>query len=394
MSILFSPRRTLAAKWFSPAAFALLAALVSSGCNKPGQQGAQPPPPSVTVQKVASEPLVEWHELTGRLAPVEFVEVRPRVSGHVRKVMFESGQMVEKGAVLFEIDPRWHEAELARRNADLEQAKARLATAEREASRTTQLLDTKAISVEDAEARQSRLLEARAAVLGAEAAVATAKLDLEYTQIRSPIRGQASRALVTEGNYVSGTGAMGAVLTTVVSTDPVHVYADLDENALLRFNRLQAEGKLTVNADGKIPVGLGLGDEEGYPHAGYLESFDNRVDPAQGSIVLRAIFNNPSGRMVPGLYARLRIPGSAEYPAVLVDERAIGTDLAQKYVLTLTSSNTVAYRTVTLGPSIGGRRVIRSGLEAGEEIVVEGLQKARPGMPVTPERAPASVARR
>ena len=350
-----------------------------------------PPPPQVTVAPVEQQELVEWEELTGRSAAVDFVEVRPRVSGHIDKVLFESGQLARKGDVLFAIDPRWHKAEYERREAELAMARVRMDNAEREAKRNAQLLASKAISKEEADGREARFAEARAALQVAEAGRDTAKLDLEYTQIRSPIDGRVSRALVTAGNYISGVAGAATLLTTIVSVDPIYVYADMDENALLRYNTLTQSGKLATNGDGRVPVELQLADEEGFAHHGYVESLDNRLDTQTGSIVLRTLFPNPAGRIVPGLFARIRLPASAKAPVLLVDETAIGTDQAQKFVLTLTSTNTAAYRAVKLGALVNGKRVVREGLQAGEKIVVNGLARIRPGMPVTPQEAVATT---
>jgi RND family efflux transporter MFP subunit len=311
------------------------------------------------------------------------VEVRPRVSGHIQEVRFQSGQLVKNGDVLFVIDPRWHQAEFDRLEAEYEQARIRLENADREAKRTAQLLASKAISTEEAEAREARFDEAKAALLAAEAARDTAKLDLDYTVIRAPIDGRVSRELQTPGNYVSGAPGTGTLLTTIVSVDPIYVYADIDEHSLLKFNALAHARKLTRNGDGQVPVELALADEQEFPRRGHIESFDNRLDPATGSIRLRAVFPNGDGRIVPGLFARIRVPLSEEYAATLIEERAIGTDQGQKYVLTLTPTNTVAYRPVTLGPAVNGLRIVRSGLEPGEHIVVNGLQRVRPGMPVS-----------
>ncbi len=175
------------------------------------------------------------------------------------------------------------------------------------------------------------------------------------------------------------------MLTTIVSVHPIYVYADIDENSLLRFNVLSQANKLETNGDGKIPVQLQLADEQDFPHRGYIESFDNHLDPNTGSILLRAVFPNPDGRIVPGLFARIRVPLSERHPVLLVDERAIGTDQAQKFVLSLTPTNTVEYRAVQLGPVIDSKRVVRSGLNEGDKIVINGLQRVRPGMPVTPQ---------
>jgi len=374
----------------APALSVVAVIALSTGCGRNAAQ-KQPPPPAVTVAAVEQNEIVEWDEFTGRTEPVEMVEVRPRVSGHIQEVRFQSGQLVRKGDVLFVIDPRWHQAEFDRRQAEYEQARARLDNAKREAGRTVQLLENKAISTEEAESRQSRYSEAKAALLAAEAARNTARLDLEYTEILSPIDGRVSRELKTVGNYVSGVAGTGTLLTTIVSVDPIYVYADVDENSLLKFNALARSKKLASNGDGQIPVELQLTDEEGFPHQGHIESFDNRLDAGTGSILLRAVFPNADGRIVPGLFARIRVPLSERYPAVLVEERAVGTDQGQKYVLTLTSTNTVAYRPVKLGPIVDGRRIVRSGLEAGEQIVVNGLQRVRPGMPVTPQTEAAAT---
>ena len=359
------------------------------GCGQHGgqseQAGQQMPPPKVTVAPVTEKAVVEWREFTGRTEAVETVEVRPRVSGHIQEVRFQSGQLVKKGDVLFKIDPRWHQAEFDRREAEYVQAKVRAETAEREANRTEQLLASKAISTEEAEARQSRFGEAKAALLAAQAARDFSKLDLELTEICSPIDGRVSRALVTQGNFVSGVAGNATMLTTIVTVDPVYVYANFDEHSLLKFNELM-KGKKIASEARRVPVILELANEEGYPHRGYIESLDNRLDAGTGSILLRAVFPNDDGAILPGLFARIRVPLSQEYPALLIGEGAVGTDQAQKFVLALTSSNTVEYRAVKLGPTIDGMRVVRSGLNAGDEIVVNGLQRARPGMPVTPEK--------
>jgi len=362
---------------------------IGTGCSR-GEAHPKMTPPAVTVAPVERQELVEWDEFTGRTEPIEFVEVRPRVSGHIQEVRFDAGKLTKKGDVLFVIDPRWHQAEFERRNAEYEQAKVRLENAEREANRTGQLLSNHAISTEEAEARDARFKEAKAALLAAQAARDTAKLDLDYTEIRAPIDGRVSRALVTAGNYVSGIPGAASVLTTIVSVDPMYVYADIDENSLLKFNALAQAQKLQGATDGKVPVELQLADEEGFPHRGHIESFDNRLDPNTGSILLRAVFENKDERIVPGLFARIRVPLSARHAALLVEERAIGTDQGQKYVLSLSSSNTVQYRAVKLGPDVNGKRIIRDGLQAGEQIVVNGLQRVRPGMPVAPQTEVAS----
>jgi len=345
-------------------------ALATSGCNHQASRQS-PPPTAVTVRPVEQKEIVEWNEFTGRTEPVESVEIRPRTSGYIQEVRFQSGQMAKKGDVLFVIDPRWNQAVFDQRQAEYDQAKS-------ENDRTAKLLANNAISAEEAEARKAHYEEARAAL-------DSARLDLEYTEVRAPIDGRVSRALLTEGNYVSGNADSASLLTTVVSVNPVYVNADIDEDSLLKFNELVNAKKLGTTDGGKIPVELQLADESEFPHQGYIESFDNRLDPDTGTILLRAVFPNDDGRIVPGLFARIRIPLSERHPALLVDERAIGTDQANKFVLTLTPTNTVQYQAVELGPLIDGERVVRSGLEAGEKIIVNGLARVRPGMPVTPQ---------
>ena len=349
--------------------FSLAAAVAMvAGCQR-GTANRQMPPPSVSVAQVGQKEIVEWSEFTGRVQPVESVEVRPRVSGYIQEVRFQSGQLVKKGDVLFVIDPRWNQAVFDQRQAEYEQAK-------REEERTAQLLANQAISTEEADARKARYEEAKAGL-------DSARLDLDYTQVRAPIDGRVSRALLTEGNYASGVAGSASLLTTIVSVNPVYVYADIDEDSYLKFSELVRAKKLGDDDGGKIPVEMELADERDFPHTGYIESFDNHLNPDTGSILLRAVFQDDGGSLTPGLFARIRIPLSDRHQALLVDERAVGTDQSQKYVLTLTPTNTVAYQPVRLGPLVDGQRIVRSGLEAGQEVVVNGLERVRPGMLVT-----------
>jgi RND family efflux transporter MFP subunit len=370
--------RPLAALVVTASTVALL-----DGCSKPAGPQQAPPPAQVTVAPVEQKDIVEWNEFTGHAMPVEAVEIRPRTSGYIQEVRFQSGQLVKKGDVLFVIDPRWNQAVFDQRKAQYDQTKS-------EADRIDLLLKNNAISTEEAGARKARFEEAKAAL-------ESAQLDLDYTEVKAPIDGRVSRALMTEGNYVSGNAGLASLLTTVVSVDPVYVYADIDEATLLKFNELVAAKKLGNDDNGKIPVELQLADETTFPHKGYIESFDNQLNADTGSILMRAVFPNDSGKIVPGLFARVRLPLSEKHEALLVDERAIGTDQASKFVLTLTSSNTVAYQPVVLGPMYDGKRIVRSGLTAGEKIVVNGLARVRPGSPVTPQeegQAPVETAKR
>lgn len=338
------------------------------------QAASAPPLPKVTVAPVEVRDVVEYEELLGRVDAAETVELRARVSGHLEKVHFQAGAVVEKGDLLFTIDSRWYRAQF-------ELAQARFDVAEREAKRAEGLLAAAAIASEEAEARRARAAEARAALV-------TARLDFEHTEVRAPITGRVSRALVTPGNLISGAPGNATWLTTIVSVGDAYVYADLDEGTLLKFNRLAREGRLaTVN--GHVPVEMQLADESGFPRRGYIESADNRLSASTGSLILRLVFPNRDGALLPGLFTRVRIPVSAPQRAVLISDRAIGTDQSQKFVLALAENNTVQYRTVKLGGAIDGKRIVRDGLKPGEQIVVNGLQRVRPGMQVSPEQLAA-----
>ena len=326
--------------------------------------------PKVTVAVVEEKLLADYDEITGHVEAAETVELRARVSGHLDAVHFQAGQLVKKDDLLFTIDPRWYRAQF-----DL--ATARADVAEREMKRADELLAANAISGEEAEARRARAAEARAVL-------ATARLDLEHTEVRAPIAGRVSRALVTEGNLVSGSPGNATELTTIVSVGDAFVYADIDETTFLKFNRLAREHRL-ITENGRVPVDLQLADETGFPRHGYVESSDNRLNPMTGSLTLRLVFPNTDGALVPGLFARVRVPVGTPQPTLLISERAIGTDQSQKFVLAVGSDHTAAYRTVQLGAVLDSKRVIRTGLHAGDQVIVNGLQRVRPGMTVDPQ---------
>jgi RND family efflux transporter MFP subunit len=372
----------------------LLATYAISQVNAADEQNsaapAAPPAPKVTVASVEQQLVTEYEELTGRVDATETVELRARVSGHLDAVRFQAGQLVRKGDVLFTIDPRWYRAQFDLASAQVQQARAQFDIAEREAKRADELLAASAISSEEAESRRSRALQARAALASANAALASAQLDFEHTEVRAPIDGRIGRALVTAGNLVSGAPGNATLLATIVSQGEAFVYADIDENTLLKFNRLIRENRL-ASENGRIPVEMQLADENGYPRRGYIESTDNRLDPATGSLQLRLVFANADQALVPGLFARVRVPISAPRSALLVSERAIGTDQSQKFVLAVAQDNTAVYRTVKLGGSVHDKRIVRTGLEPGDRVIVNGLQRVRPGMKVDPEEATLSA---
>jgi multidrug efflux system membrane fusion protein len=371
--------------------------VISGAAAAKGEEPKAPPLPAVTVASVEERDLAEQSVFTGRVEAIDDVELRARVSGYLDAVNFAAGQIVHKGDVLFTIDPRWHEAALASADASVAEARVRVDIAEREAKRAGELLKSKAVSAEESESRNARLAQAQGALQVAEAARDTAKLDLEYTKVRAPVDGRIGRALVTPGNFVSGIPAANTMLTTIVSVDPMYVIADVDEVSMLNLRRLLAEHALALDEQGRVRVEVGLTDEVGFPHVGAVESLGNRLDEGTGTILLRAVVPNADQKLVPGLFARVRVPSTATKKTPLVPERAIGTDQSQKFVLVLGEGDTVQYRAVKLGPAVDGKRVVREGLQAGEKIVVNGLQRVRPGTKVAPhaesEASAASAAR-
>jgi RND family efflux transporter MFP subunit len=372
-------------RWICFALPVLLAMVSLPACKfiQTQTQNSAPPPPTVTVSSGEQRQIIDWETATARVDAVEAVEVRPRVSGHITEVHFAAGQIVQKGDVLFVIDRRWYKAELDRTTAEVARAAAALENARRISRRADELLKTRTISQEEADGRRSELAEAEAALKSAEAARDTARLDYDQSEVRAPISGRISRALLTEGNYVSGVPGYNTLLTTVVSVDPVYVYAMLDEAAYLRLLNLKAVGQQP--SDQRLPVEMELTDEEGFPRRGYIESFDNRVRAETASITVRAVFPNTDGKLTPGLFARVRIPTSAQHSALLISEKAIGTDQGQKYVLVVDKDEVAQYRRVTLGGLLDGERIVTEGVSSTDQIVVDGQARIRPGVKVAPQ---------
>ncbi|AVU76861.1 MULTISPECIES: multidrug efflux RND transporter periplasmic adaptor subunit MexE [Pseudomonas] len=360
---------------------ALMAVLVMSACGKTPDTAASMPAAKVSVAKVLEQPVNEWDEFTGRLEAPETVEIRPRVSGQIDNVAFTEGALVKKGDLLFQIDPRPFQAEVRRLEAQLSQARATATRSENEAKRGERLRLSNAISAELADSRTSAAQEARAAAAAIQAQLDLAKLNLSFTRVTSPISGRVSRADITAGNLVT---ADVTPLTSVVSTDKVYAYFDADERVFLKYTRLAREGQRGQ----ATPVYMGLSNEEGNPHLGHMNFIDNQVNPQTGTIRGRAVFDNKDGAYTPGLYARLKLVGSGTYSAVLINDEAVGTDLGKKFVLVMDADNKPAYRAVELGPKIEGLRIVRNGLSKDDTIIVKGLQRARPGTPVTPETVP------
>jgi multidrug efflux system membrane fusion protein len=351
-----------------------------------GAAAGAPPPPQVGVARVLDRDVTAWDAYTGRVAAVDSVELRPRVSGYIERIAFREGDDVHKGQLLFVIDQRPYRAALARAEAELDRARSEAQLAQSQGARAQALIDAKAISREEYDTRRAGAAQGAAAVRAAAAAVASARLDLQYTEVRSPIAGRAGRALVTVGNLAQ---ADASVLTSVVSVDPMYVYFDADEQAFLRH---AAEARAGGGAAMRNAVRVGLTDESGYPHTGTVDFVDNQIDPATGTVRARAVVPNPDRVFTPGLFARVQLEGGASSHALLVDGKAVMTDQDRKYVYVLGPGNTAQRRDVTIGRDLDGLRVVTSGLSAKDTVIVSGTQKVFfPGMPVVPKTVPMTT---
>ncbi|WP_144632288.1 efflux RND transporter periplasmic adaptor subunit [Bordetella genomosp. 13] len=349
----------------------------STGTGTAQAQSAPPAGAAVDVAPAFTRPIVDWQRYSGRLEAIDRVDIRPLVSGTLTQVHFKDGALVKKGDVLFTIDPRPYAAEVDRAAAQLSAARARVSYTASDLARGKRLMGENAIARRDFEEKENAAREAAANLQAAQAALDTAKINLGYTRIAAPVDGRLSRAEVTVGNVVSA-GAQSVPLTTLVSVAQLYASFDVDEQTFLRYvNPSRGTGA-------SVPVQLGLANEDGYSREGTVQSVDNRLDPTSGTIRVRAVFDNKDGSLLPGLYARVRLGGSAPYQAVLIDERAIGTDQSKRFVLVVGDDNHANYREVKLGANVGPLRVVESGLKAGERIVVNGLQRVRPGDLVAP----------
>lgn len=374
----------------APAIASLAIILSLSACGGSGAGGQAPPPPQVSVAEVISRNVKDWDEFTGRLQAVETVEIRPRVSGYIDKVAFNEGSLVKRGDLLFVIDPRPYKADYDRAAADVKRSKTAGELAKVELERVQHLKDSGAVSQEELDERKSTLAQADANVSGAQAALESAELNLNFTRVTSPVDGRVSRAEVTRGNLVTGGANGGTLLSSVVSIDPIYLYFDADEQSFLRYSQMARDTPRTDVKDGKSesgrPVNVGLANEEGFPHQGTVDFVDNQLNPQTGTIRARAVMANKEGRFTPGLFARVQLLGGDEYPAILIEDRAVNTDQSQKYVLVVGANNVVEYRRVKLGRVVDGLRVVREGLKAGDVIIVNGAQRVHPGIPVTPQK--------
>ncbi|HDX9134067.1 TPA: efflux RND transporter periplasmic adaptor subunit [Klebsiella michiganensis] len=359
----------------------LLSALLV-GCDEGVAQNAAPQAPVVSAADVVVKSISQWDSFNGRIEAVESVQLRPRVSGYIDKVNYADGQEVKKGEVLFTIDDRTYRAALEQAQATLARAKTQASLARSEANRTDKLVNTNLVSREEWEQRRAAATQAQADIRAAQAAVDAAQLNLDFTTVTAPIDGRASRALITSGNLVTA-GDSASVLTTLVSQKTVYVYFDVDESTYLHYQSLARSGQGASSNHLALPVEIGLVGEEGYPHQGKVDFLDNQLTPSTGTIRMRALLDNAQRQFTPGLFARVRLPGSAEFNATLIDDKAVLTDQDRKYVYVVDKEGKAQRRDITPGRLADGLRIVQQGLKPGDRVIVDGLQKVfMPGMPV------------
>lgn len=350
-----------------------------SGCDKGVAQNAAPPPPEVSAAPVLIKPVSQWDNFNGRVEAVQSVQLRPRVSGYIDAVNYREGDEVRKGQVLFTIDDRSYRAALEQAKAELARARSQASLARSESGRSEKLIGTQAISREAWEQRRSAASQAQADVLAAEAAVDMAQLNLDFTRVTAPIDGRASRAMITAGNLVTA-GDSASVLTTLVSQQQMYVYFDVDENTFLNYQAMARQGQQRH----ALPVEIALVGEQGFPHQGKIDFLDNQLTASTGTIRMRALLDNQQRQFTPGLFARVRLPGSAQFEAVLIDDKAVLTDQDRKYVYVVDGEGKAQRRDIQPGAMVDGLRIVKSGLQSGDKVIIAGLQKVfMPGMPVS-----------
>jgi RND family efflux transporter MFP subunit len=360
-------------------------ALAACGQSQPPASGG-PPPPAVTVAKPVQRDVVDHDEYVGRFVAVDSVEVRARVSGYLDKVHFRDGQMVKEGDLLFSIDKRPFQNALDQARASLSQAKTNLAYAESDFKRGERLVRDRTISEQVFDQRNQAYRGAEASVAASEAAVRQAELELQFTELRAPVAGRIGDRRVSPGNLVmGGTAASTTLLATIVSLDPIRFEFTLDEASYLRYERFSGSGKEVTAREGSVIVELKLIDEKDFEHRGHMDFVDNVIDRSSGTIRGRAVFSNPKAVLIPGMFGRIRVPGSPVYQALLVPDAAIGTEQVRKFVFVVGADNTATQKYLTLGPVVDGLRVVKDGLAADDRVVVSGLMRVRPGQKVTPE---------
>jgi RND family efflux transporter MFP subunit len=370
--------------FLKPAGYLLVAAsaLGWAGCNKQSSEQAAPPPPPVTVAKPITQEIVEWDEYTGRTDAVQSVNITSRVSGYLYNITFKAGDVVSQNDLLFVIDPRPYQAAYDQANGQLRQAEAGQKLNNLNLARAEELRAKNVIAKQDYDNAVSQKNVTDAQVIAAQAAVESAQLNLGFTEIRAPVTGRIGREQVTVGNLVQ---ADSTLLTTLVSVNPIYAYFNVDERSVLKYQQLVRQGRLADARNALVPVYLQLQNEKSFPHQGTIDFINNQFDPSTGTLQVRGIFPNANGFLIPGSFVRVRVAGTPRYQAILVTDRAIGSDQGQKFALTVDGNNVVAVRPLELGPVVDGLRVVRKGLTGDENVIINGLVNARPGSKVNPQ---------
>jgi RND family efflux transporter MFP subunit len=362
----------------------ILATQLLTGCDNKPAASSGPGLPAVTVSRPVQQKVTEWDEYTGRFVAVKTVEIRARVSGFIDSIHFKDGQIVKQGDLLFIIDPRPYRLAVEQATADRDRTRAKLAIASSDVERATPLLRSQSVTEREFDTRKSTQEDASAAVMSADAALKQAQLNLEWTEVRAPIAGRISDRRVDAGNLIAGGQSGATLLTSIVSIDPIHFVFDGSEADFIHYLRLAAAGERPSSRDVQNPVAVRLADESDYKHLGRMDFVDNVVNAKTGTIRGRAIFDNKDGLLTPGFFGRVRLFGG-EHDALLLPDSAIASDQSNKIVFTVAADDTVGVKRVELGPLVHGLRVIRSGLNAGDRVVIEGLARARPGQKVKAE---------
>ena len=362
----------------------ILATQLLTGCDNKPAASSGPGLPAVTVSRPVQQKITEWDEYTGRFVAVKTVEIRARVSGFIDSIHFKDGQIVKQGDLLFIIDPRPYRLAVEQATADRDRARAKLAIATSDVERATPLVRSQTVTEREFDTRKSTQEDASAAVMSADAALKQAQLNLEWTEVRAPIAGRISDRRVDAGNLIVGGQSGATPLTSIVSIDPIHFVFDGSEADFIHYLRLAAAGERPSSRDVQNPVAVRLADESDYKHLGRMDFVDNVVNAKTGTIRGRAIFDNKDGLLTPGFFGRVRLFGG-EHDALLLPDSAIASDQSNKIVFTVAADDTVGVKRVELGPLVHGLRVIRSGLNAGDRVVIEGLARARPGQKVKAE---------
>jgi RND family efflux transporter MFP subunit len=353
------------------------------GCGK-NQSSPAPPPPAVTVAHPVEHEVIEWNQYTGYLQAPDFVNVMARVSGLLESASFKEGSIVKQGQVLFTIDKRPFQADLDAKVATVEKDKAQVALAQANFQRTAQALKGNAVSQQDYDTTKAQLEQAQAQLDADKAAEEQSRLNLQWCQVTAPVTGRVSNYQVTAGNLVNGNSAQPTLLTTITSVDPIYCYFNVDEQSVLKYQALIRQNKVASARISTVPAFMALADETNFPHEGYIDFVNNQIYPNTGTMQLRAVFPNPTGWLTPGMYARVRVPGSGRYQAVLVPDAAVGADQNLRFLLSVGPDDLVQRHQVELGALFGELRAITSGISPADQVIINGQLRARPGMKVKP----------